>query len=371
MDSELKNNIRRDLKKIAMMTADDNGIVTGIDQYDCLINIEALVQKIISYKDVNFYINKQPFGRNKIDCKHRGILSGINLYLKNDFALDIVKEFPIHCFNPYVELFVRNMRCRLAGEIGLYPHYIEDNDELEKVVNALNGFIGGIRAEAESPEFKKTIRDYERVLNKNNRGLAAYIDHLFSQHARMLVLRVDFGYKKQDRPFMSEDEVNAGYRQAKEDREHLFRNMRSNTLFRHLLGYVWKLEYGLRKGFHYHMLLFFDGAKVREDVSIAKMIGEYWQTTVTQGRGGYYNCNAKKSLYQDCGIGMINHYDTVLRDNLKKAAEYLTKADYYAKIIAQDKGRTFGKGEMTTKTDGRGRPRKYSAHTLSQKSKTA
>lgn len=57
--------------------------------------------------------------------------------------------------------------------------------------------------------------------------------------------------------------------------------MRSNKLFDNRVGYVWKLEYGIDKGFHYHMMI--------QDINIAKMIGEYWAAVITHYRGLYYS----------------------------------------------------------------------------------
>ena len=146
----------------------------------------------------------------------------------------------------------------------------------------------------------------------------------------------------------------------------LLNNMRSHELSKHLLGYAWRLEYGSLKGFHYHTFFFFDGSKKREDVNIAKMIGEYWVNVITKGRGLYYNCNAKKDQYKHCGIGMINDSNTELRQGLEIAARYLTKQDYYAKMDFNDKdgkkARTFGKGEITKPKSSRGRRRKTRHH---------
>jgi hypothetical protein len=198
----------------------------------------------------------------------------------------------------------------------------------------------------------------------------SYINKLFDRHARLLVIRIDFGYRKEDireygdfeRAIRLEDDIQAKYLQAQADRVHLFNNMRSNELFTHLLGYAWRLEYGSLKGFHYHTFFFFDGSKSREDVTIAKSIGEYWVNVITKGRGLYFNCNANKEKYKYLGIGTINDFDTKLRQGLEKAARYLTKQDYYVKMDFNEEGgkkaRTFGKGEITKPKSSRGRRRK-------------
>ena len=122
-----------------------------------------------------------------------------------------------------------------------------------------------------------------------------------------------------------------------------------------MVGYIWKLEHGPDKGFHYHMMFFFDGSKVREDGTLAKRIGQYWLNVVTNGRGVYYNCNADKSRYKNCGIGMVDHSDNVMRDGLVKAVLYLTKMDLYMKL--QTVGRGMGKMVRPNPKDARGRPR--------------
>jgi hypothetical protein len=176
-----------------------------------------------------------------------------------------------------------------------------------------------------------------------------------------LVLRLDLTYRKDvDTQFLHEVEIREKYWQALQDREHLFRNTRSNSIFDNMVGYIWKLEPGELKDWHYHFFFLFNGSQVREDISRADMIGEYWQKVITQGRGIYYNCNAHKDKYKRCGIGMINHYDMELIANLKnEAAPYLAKTGDYMSVCKQDIdiGRTFGKGIVKAKTDNRGRPR--------------
>ncbi|MNF98191.1 hypothetical protein D3C84_810450 [compost metagenome] len=112
-------------------------------------------------------------------------------------------------------------------------------------------------------------------------------------------------------------------------------------MFDDMVGYIWKLEHGPEKGFHYHVMFFFDGAKVREDITKAIQIGRYWTNVVTRGRGLYYNCNAAKRIYKSCGIGMVDHTNVQMRQGLQNAVVYLTKTDLYMKL--QTEGRGMGK----------------------------
>ena len=57
---------------------------------------------------------------------------------------------------------------------------------------------------------------------------------------------------------------------------------------------------------------------------------------------------------------MINYYETELREGLEKAAQYLTKADYYAQINAPYITQSFSRGHMKPEASSNsGRPRKY------------
>jgi hypothetical protein len=229
------------------------------------------------------------------------------------------------------------------------------------MLDTLNDFIDGIRNEAESQKFKKYIYEHQRLITENHKSLMKYIDGLFKKRSRLLVLRVDLSYRKDiEVSMLSEDEINNKYQQAKKDRENFLNNRRSNKLFEHLVGYAWKLEFASLKGFHYHMIFFFNSSMLHGDVNLAKNIGEYWAKTITKGNGLYYNCNANKGKYKTVGIGAIHCENHEQMKGLELAARYLTKPDYYAKINAPNIGKTFAKGGGITKSKGtRGRPRKH------------
>ena len=128
---------------------------------------------------------------------------------------------------------------------------------------------------------------------------------------------------------------------------------------KNLVGYVWKLEYGADKAFHYHMIFFFFFSNHRQDVKIAKSIGEMWKHEITNGKGIYWNCNAKKKHFEKNGriaTGKIKHDDQKLRENLNLMASYLTKPDYFVKLTLSNGTRTFGKGSKPKKIKA-GRPR--------------
>ncbi|WP_025122849.1 MULTISPECIES: inovirus-type Gp2 protein [unclassified Serratia (in: enterobacteria)] len=215
----------------------------------------------------------------------------------------------------------------------------------------LNLFLADFRAAVRIPQHRKALAKFERASVKNTRSAQRYVVRLFERYSRLLVVRVDLSYGEHAKRTVTAQ-------QACDDRERLFRNAKANRLFQHLVGYVWKLELGKERRYHYHMFFFFDGAKVRQDVTLARHIGEYWKQHITGGRGCYFNCNAHKERYTELGIGMVSWNDSRMQQGLLRGVRYLTKADEWIRLALPENGRSFGKGELPSLSDTpRGRPR--------------
>lgn len=278
---------------------------------------------------------------------------------------EIMEEFPIHGFHPYVHVFVKNaIDCNLRSAIEHQRSLKKTNDVYQigvdyevmlDLVIRMKTFVKQILEATGSVEFKEFIYKASRNAKKNHDGMIRYIDSLFEHHSRLVVIRLDL---YEDGPVMSQSDIARKYWQAKYDFKHLLNNAKMNSLFDDMVGYIWSLEYGPERGYHFHLVLFFDGSQVRDDVYLAWQIGEYWQWVITNGRGSYWNCNDKKAGYHHLGISMIHYSDVEKINNLKQAAAYLIKVDHYVRMLTPDNGRTFGRGEILPPRTGTvGRPR--------------
>ncbi len=269
---------------------------------------------------------------------------------------DILKYFPNHSFHPRVHAYTLAVAQQHFDQLPPSPLHTYLNEAADHLVARLNACAAQIRMETRTPEFKAAIRSTQRSCNKNFKGVMKYLYGMFQKHGRLLGIRVDFGYKKT----INFDPActSITYEEAKRHREALVEEIRRR--FKGVLaGYVWKFEYGLLKGYHSHFLIFLDNSKVREDVTIVKMLGEHWNNDITEGRGVYFNCNAQKSSYRFCSLGTLRHDDPQIWDGLERIAAYLTKPDYYVKLNMPGKDRALGKGgppKLYAKK--RGRPRR-------------
>jgi Inovirus Gp2 len=143
--------------------------------------------------------------------------------------------------------------------------------------------------------------------------------------------------------------------------KHFQNNRRHNKLFDHMVGHIWALEYGVKKGYHYHLIFFLRGSEAQKDWYFSNQIGKYWEEQITQGRGNFHNCNANKQKYLHLGIGMIDATrpeDAELRVNLRNVVNYLTKNEQILMLKLGAKDKAFGKGRTPEANSNRGRPRK-------------
>lgn len=330
-----------------------------------LFYIEQLAHEIVNQHDDPLYsVIDQGNGLQQV--LPTNLANTISLAVRN-YLCTLLEQFPIHEFNPYIKVFIKNViNCHLLESINRHEA-LKKQDALYRVgfdyeivlemMTRMHICITQIKQEMRDIEFKNLIYNTNRTAKKNRDGMMRYIDSLFEHHYQLLVVRVDLGYHLGN-IITCQADMATKYWEAKHDFKHLLNNAKINSLFEHMVGYVWSFEYGPDKGFHYHLMLFFDGAKVRQDVTLGMMVGEYWNYPITGNRGLYYNCNARKNEYSQCGIGMIDCRDTKKRNNLKNAAAYLIKVDHYARMLTPDNGRVFGRGEiLPPRTEGPGRPR--------------
>lgn len=187
------------------------------------------------------------------------------------------------------------------------------------------------------------------INKRNQRRLHGLIDNLFNDYSKLLIVRLDFYIQKDYELINTYDYLNEAF-------ERLRNNQRFNSLFEHYITYVARLEYGTDRKWHYHVLFFFDGQRVRDDYGLAKAIGEYWEDVITRRLGSYHSPNMNKARYRKVGVGMIGYRDEDKIECLKKdVANYLVKVDINSSGTSGR--RTYRQGQYKPKQGRLGRPR--------------
>lgn len=268
----------------------------------------------------------------------------------------IKKSFPYHDFDPMVLVFFERLRQHpqlsiLLDQIGV-PKPEED---AVSQCTYLNDFFNEYRSYISSEIFKTICSKTKRTSLKNFKGMMKYVDKLFELRARLLVVRVDLYYPSYEKN-TSESGREVSVEKVVNDRQKFFKSLSDKGFSEYLIGHCWKLEYASKKGFHYHCMFFFDGAKVREGVTLGRLIGEVWEG-VTGYSHVYRNCNAYEKSYKHPGIGMVSYDDETRHIGLNRAINYLTKPDYFLRLSEKKVGDTFGKMKVRLVKNKSGRPR--------------
>ncbi|QYR52872.1 YagK/YfjJ domain-containing protein [Lysobacter soyae] len=261
-------------------------------------------------------------------------------------ASEVRACFPHHSFSKYFELWesaVSTVPVRRPAEIR-----VQD-------VEAMNAWIMEVRARAKNEGYTAAVRNERRAAHKNYVGLRKYVDRLFERHARLLVIRLDLGYVAD--PFPPASTGSLPVVQANVDFKRFLAQLVAQ--YPAMVGYAWKKEWGVLKGPHMHLLLFFNGHVVREDYTIGHALGDLWKRVASFG-ASYWLSNADKLTLETkgkLGIGMIDYRDSELREGLKDVCMYLTKMDLYVRMKIPGLRRVFGKGQIRGRSSKRGRPR--------------
>jgi hypothetical protein len=303
---------------------------------------ERFVQSLLSQPDVKFELNK----------RGRQVVLTPAIWTRQLPSLFKIQELtdPNYQFSEHLKLVQKTLH-GWEREIFLKPEYSGCHPEKANW-ELLNDALALIRSTAMTSEFKTAVARRNSRARRQFVSARDYISNRFDWYSRLLVLRVDFGY----RDCLNGQRISV--EQAKKDLKRFFGNSKGKpSLFKTMVGYICRVEYGADKGVHMHVTLFLNGADSKNDPYLAHAMGAYWRDVITKGGGLFFNCNRVKRKYLFCGIGMINHDDVVLRENLLRAVAYLAKKDQYLRV-APEHGRVFFRGEIEPVPEKRtGRPR--------------
>ena len=116
------------------------------------------------------FILEDEFGRKTIDCNNRFIFENIKLYINEPQLIkEIGSGFVFSQFNPYVDIFYRNMKEIFASETGQYLnlntglHQNHDDHYLLMFCTRFNHFFENIKKEAKNPEFKIALNLFQKL----------------------------------------------------------------------------------------------------------------------------------------------------------------------------------------------------------------
>ncbi len=199
-----------------------------------------------------------------------------------------------------------------------YPYNVFwDDEKTEQFINLLSSCEKGI---------KKDYSVWRYQSNQNSKKLEPNIRTLIADHPRLLFVRVDLKYIQEISNHITIHDFNFHMKKLR-DAIH-----NGDTCFTHLLHYALSLEQGEDNGgFHFHLLLIFDGEKHYKDSYLADQVGQKWQA-ITEGVGYCFILNTKEykesfARYGKLGIGMIHRNNLQEVENAVNAALYLTRPD--------------------------------------------
>ncbi|MFZ6772334.1 hypothetical protein ACO0LB_06405 [Undibacterium sp. SXout7W] len=273
---------------------------------NCLKQLLHLLQQIANSGRIPDVMSSQArvTRSNSVAKGYQSLFNHLDKYLETVVMLPGEYEYDEHL----------NVFIRCCKQLLLLP--VSSGSRLEITWKTFRQLIDLIHDQYGTVLFGDKLRIQRRDAAKRYEEYSNYVDALFDSHARLIVLRLDLYY-------LEKYAAKISLGTALADLDRFFANMRNNSLFTELEGYIVKTEFGIERGIHFHLILFFNGARRRgaSHVIHAREMGEYWSNTITEKRGWYWNCNAEAEKFESkgrLGIGLIHWSDTALRNNLLK-----------------------------------------------------
>lgn len=322
-----------------------------------LRRVEALVKGVARSEENHFEAIQGKQGRLKI---YKSLHGQELIKLVKKGCEPRCHELSVVDHNPFVGVYHRVVD-KWKRELNELTRYGVMKGGVIQTVAILNSVVDDLRHEVRRPIIKEFAKRVDRSAKARAKKASAIIDKCFEHRSRLLVLRVDLGYRKGrfiDSPNFSRD-----LEEVKQHWAVLSDGLKKGQVVPNIMAVFGKVEYGVLAGFHIHLVVIMKGAEHQEDITYARLVGQYWCQEVVGEVGRYFNCNRIKHRYKQLGIGEINYYEKEKIAALKDVVVgYVVKSDYYLSALFPAK-KTFVQASCIKPKQGgaRGRPRRYLA----------
>lgn len=159
------------------------------------------------------------------------------------------------------------------------------------------------------------------------------VDLALEQRSRVLIIRLDLRFGKTQNPSID---------QVKKDLRTFLRSV-GRTKNLNILGYIWKFEFGERRGFHYHFIFILDSRDHSQEIKLAQQIGQIWEKVIGV-EGTFHNCHFKavNNQYDKLAIGRLHRHEQQKYQYLLGLLRYFAKKDQFILHKNIGKERTLG-----------------------------
>jgi hypothetical protein len=221
-------------------------------------------------------------------------------------------------------------------------------------------FYRRCRAMVRDPSINAKIRALCAGCDSNLTSARTLVDGLFNKYSALMVLRVDLAFIKA-----------GGMGRTAEDaldcRKVFFNSLRTTTLGKKILGYIWVLEFCPRAGFHFHVMVFMNGNESFRDGHWSQVLINAWRNFFGPGVTRGNNCSLK-DYKERSFLGVVQHHDAEKIKHLNYNLAYLCKKTQFVQVKTSSKVKCFGCSRIpflsTEKV--KGRRRKYQTVRLAE-----
>lgn len=266
---------------------------------------------------------------DQYDCEHnRVLLQAFNEVLKSVYHADF------ELMHPNAQITVTNLdgATKTICFAELINQFIERNYQLTQ-------------EQAFKYEQKKRM---DRARNQF-KAAKQCVDLALERCSRVLIIRFDIRYAKTQNPSIE---------QVKKDLRTFLRYV-GRTKNLNILGYIWKLEFGERRGFHYHFIFILDSRDHSQEIKLAQQIGQIWEKVIGV-EGTFHNCHFKavNNQYDKLAIGRLHRHEQQKYQYLLELLRYFAKKDQFILHKNIGKERTLGTSIDRDTKKAMGRPKR-------------